>query len=287
MNSTSLLSGLKVVSLAINAPGPVAAARLARMGAEVTKVEPPAGDPLKNAARSWYEALCQGQTVVSLDLKDPNRRADLDHLLAQANLLIVSFRPSALRRMGLDWDSLHARHPRLCCAGIIGYRPPLEERTGHDLTYLADTGLLSPPGLPKSLFVDLAGAEKCVSLGLALLLNFSRTGKAECGFVSLHECAQQLAEPFKAGLTAPGGVLSGDFPSYSIYAASDGWIAVAALEPHFASSLLAELGLQHADRGALEKIFRSRKAGDWEDWALDRGLPIARIGVLSRGRHPE
>jgi alpha-methylacyl-CoA racemase len=277
MDRTSLLKGLKVVSLAINAPGPVAAARLAQMGAEVTKVEPPTGDPLKSAARPWYEALCQGQTVVSLDLKDPNGHAELEHLLAEANLLIVSFRPSALRRLRLDWESLHLRHPRLCCAGIIGYHPPFEERTGHDLSYLADTGLLSPPALPKSLFVDLAGAEKCVSLGLALVLNFSRTGKAECAFVSLHECAEELAEPLKAGLTAPGGVLSGDFPFYSIYAASDGWIAVAALEPHFYRRLSSELGLTESSRSELERQFEKHTTDWWESWARERDLPLAAI----------
>lgn len=284
MTSTSLLRGIKVVSLAINTPGPVAAARLARMGAAVTKVEPPAGDPLQRAARKWYEALRQGQTVVALDLKDPVGRGKLDELLAEADLLIVSFRPSALRRLGLDWESLHARHPRLCCAGIIGYPAPLEERTGHDLTYLADTGLLSPPSVPRSLFVDLAGAESCVSLALGLLLNFSRTGEASCGFVSLYECARELAEPLQAGLTAPGGVLSGDFPLYSMYAASDGWIAVAALEPHFAAGLLGELGLRQADRAELERIFRTRSAASWEAWAVERGLPL--VAVIVNAKNP-
>src|SRR5215469_13744677 len=128
MSSNSLLSGVKVVSLAINAPGPVAAARLARMGATVTKVEPPGGDPLKTAARAWYDSLCDGQTIVSLDLKESADRAALDRLFSGANLLVVSFRPSALRRLGLDWENLHARHPYLCCAGIIGYPAPFEER---------------------------------------------------------------------------------------------------------------------------------------------------------------
>ena len=277
MTSTSLLRGIKVVSLAINTPGPMAAARLARMGAAITKVEPPAGDPLKIAARPWYETLCRDQTVVSLDLKDPSGRVQLDDLLASASLLIVSFRPSALHRLGLDWERLHARHPEICCAGIIGYPPPLDERSGHDLTYLADTGLLSPPALLRSLFVDLAGAESCVSLALALLLNFSRTGEAGCGFVSLYECAQELAQPLHAGLTASGGVLSGDFPLYSMYPASDGWIAIAALEPHFARDLIAELGLAKADRPELEKVFRTRSAAAWEAWALERGLPLARV----------
>jgi alpha-methylacyl-CoA racemase len=277
MTSTSLLDGIKVVSLAINTPGPVAAARLARMGASVTKVEPPGGDPLKRAAGKWYDSLCQSQSVVSLDLKDPGGRTKLDSLLTVANLLIVSFRPSALRRLGLDWETLHRHHPRLCCAGIIGYPAPLEERSGHDLTYLADTGLLSPSALPRSLFVDLAGAESCVSLAVALLLSFSRTGEAACGFVSLYECAQELAQPLEAGLTAPGGVLSGDFPLYSTYCASDGWIAVAALEPHFASGLVAALGLVEADRAALEKVFRTRSAASWEAWALEHGLPIVEV----------
>jgi crotonobetainyl-CoA:carnitine CoA-transferase CaiB-like acyl-CoA transferase len=281
MTSTSLLRGIKVVSLAINTPGPVAAARLAGMGAAIVKVEPPAGDPLKTSARPWYDALCRSQTVVSLDLKDPGGRMKLDDLLADADLLIVSFRPSALRRLGLDCENLHARHPRLCCVGIIGYPAPRDERSGHDLTYLADTGLLSPPVLPRSLFVDLAGAENCVSLALALLLNFSRTGEAACGFVSLYECAQDLAQPFQAGLTAPGGVLSGDFPLYSVYQASDGWIAIAALEPHFASGLISELGLSKADRPSLEKAFRSRSAADWEAWALERGLPLAKVSARS------
>jgi crotonobetainyl-CoA:carnitine CoA-transferase CaiB-like acyl-CoA transferase len=280
MNSTPqsvLLSGIKIVSLGINAPGPVAAAHLARLGAAITKVEPPAGDPLKASARAWYDSLCHGQTVLTLDLKDSGQRAKFDELLAGADLLLASFRPSALRRLGLDWESLHARHPRLCFAGIVGYPPPLEERSGHDLTYLAPMGLLVPPALPPSLFVDLASAERCVSLALALLLHFARTGDAGFGFVSLHECASDLAAPFQAGLTSPGGVLGGGYPLYSFYQAKDGWIAVAALEPHFAQRLIAELGLGSAERSKLERAFQGRTAMEWEQWALERDLPLVAL----------
>jgi crotonobetainyl-CoA:carnitine CoA-transferase CaiB-like acyl-CoA transferase len=273
----SLLKGIKVVSISINAPGPVAAARIARMGATVTKVEPPGGDPLKMAAPRWYDSLCQGQTVVALDLKEPSQRRRLDGILETADLLLASFRPSALRRLELDWESLHARYPRLCFAGIIGYPPPHEEQTGHDLTYLADTGLLSPPLMPRSLYVDLAGAQSCVSLALALLLSFARTGQAECGFVSLHECAQDLAQPLASGLTVPGGRLAGGTPFYGMYEANDGWIAVAALEPHFARKLASELGVGGADRAEIEKVFRARSAGFWQDWAAERDLPLVAI----------
>ena len=278
MNSDStLLQGVKIVSLALNVPGPVAAARLTKFGAEVTKVEPPTGDATKTAAPGLYESLCQGQTVLRLDLKSPDGRAKLDELLAQADLLLASFRPSALQRLELDWESLHARHPKLCFVGIIGYSAPLQERTGHDLTYQADLGLLRPPQMPATLFVDLAGAERAVSMALAVLNRAARGGGAGCAWVSLHECARDLAAPLKAGLTASGGVLGGGYPLYGFYRASDGWIAIAALEPHFAEKLLSELGIKKADRPTLERIFLQRKAASWEKWAADLDLPLVEV----------
>lgn len=275
--NTTLLQGIKIVSLALNAPGPVAAARLTSMGAEVTKVEPPSGDATSNVAPKWYQSLCQGQTVLRLDLKDPRGRAQLDRMLAETDLLLASFRPSALQRLGLDWESMHARHPRLSFVGIIGYLPPLEERTGHDLTYQSDFDLLRPPEMPPTLFVDLAGAERAVSMALALLNRSARTGEAGCAWVSLHECARDLAEPLKAGLTSAGGLLGGGYPLYGFYQASDGWITVAALEPHFAERLLSELGLKKADRAELERIFLQRRAEEWESWATEKDLPIAAV----------
>jgi alpha-methylacyl-CoA racemase len=274
---SSLLQGVKIVSLALNVPGPVAAARLAKLGAEVIKVEPPVGDATSTVAPAWYQSLCEGQTVLRLDLKAPDGRAQLDELLASTDLLLASFRPSALQRLGLDWERLHARHPKLCFVGIIGYRPPLEERTGHDLTYQGDLGLLRPPQMPATLFIDLAGAERAVSMALALLNRAARKGEAGSAWVSLHECARDLSAPLKAGLTMSDGVLGGGYPLYGFYRANDGWIAVAALEPHFADRLLSELGLEKADRTKLERIFLQRKAAAWEKWAADLDLPL--VGV--------
>lgn len=278
MNSDStLLQGVKIVSLALNAPGPVAAARLTRLGARVAKVEPPSGDATKTAAPGWYEELCQGQTVLQLDLKSPEGQTKLDELLATADLLLASFRPSALQRLGLDWESLHARHPKLCFVGIVGYAAPFQERTGHDLTYQSDLGLLRPPQMPPTLFIDLAGAERAVSMALALLNRAARKGEAGCAWVSLHECAQELAAPLKAGLTTSSGLLGGAYPLYGFYRANDGWIAIAALEPHFAERLLSELGLKKADRTALERIFLQRKAASWEKWAAELDLPLVAV----------
>jgi len=274
---TQPLKGTRLVTLALNAPGPVAAARLVELGAEGIKVEPPAGDSLKSAARSWYDLLTRNQTVVTLDLKNEQDRRKLEAYLDAANLLLTSFRPSALKRLQLDWKSIHPRHPRLCAVNIIGHPPPEEEIPGHDLTYQAKLGLLRPPQLPITLYADMAGAERAVTVSLALLLNLARTGQAEFASVSLSEAMRDAAGPLTAGLTKPGGILGGGFPFYGIYEASDGWIAVAALEPAFGKRLTAELNLTGNARAELEKIFRTRTAAEWEQWAKERDLPIAAV----------
>jgi crotonobetainyl-CoA:carnitine CoA-transferase CaiB-like acyl-CoA transferase len=275
--NANLLEGIRIVSLALNAPGPAAAARLTQLGAEVTKIEPPEGDATSKFAPEWYTQLCHGQNVLRLDLKDPAGKNQLDSLLASADLLLASFRPSALRRLGLDWETLHARYPRLCFVGIIGHPAPYEERSGHDLTYQADFGLLRPPQMPPTLFIDMAGAERAVSMAVALLNKVARTGEAGCAWVSLYECAHDLAAPVRAGLTTLGGLLGGGYPLYGFYQASDGWIAIAALEPHFAQRLLAELNLEKPDRAALERIFLQRSAAEWESWAAERDLPLVAV----------
>jgi crotonobetainyl-CoA:carnitine CoA-transferase CaiB-like acyl-CoA transferase len=106
------------VSVAVNLPGPLAASRLAEFGASVTKVEPPAGDPLAHVAPNWYRSLVSRQNVVTLDVKDPHDRAELDALLADADLLITSMRPSALARLGLARP--HEIFPRLSLIEIVG-----------------------------------------------------------------------------------------------------------------------------------------------------------------------
>src|ERR1051326_1257977 len=131
--NSSLLQRTRIVSLALNAPGPAAAARLTKLGAEVTKVEPPEGDATSKFAPAWYAELCAGQQVLRLDLKGSAGKKQLDTLLSNADLLLASFRLSALRRLGLDWETLHARHPGLSFLGIIGHPAPDEERSGHDL----------------------------------------------------------------------------------------------------------------------------------------------------------
>ena len=280
-----LLQAVKVVSLAVNVPGPVAAARLAAMGAEVTKVEPPAGDPLKVEAPKWYEELAAGQKIVQLDLKHPQDRQELDRLLNEASLLITSFRPSALKRLNVAWEQLHAEHPRLGVVNIVGYPSPDEEVPGHDLTYQAKLGLLEPPNLPVTLHADMAGAERAVTAALGLLLHFARTGEAGIATVSLYQALADFTGPLSAGLTSSRGKLRGGFPFYKLYQASDGWIAVAALEPAFISRLTSALELTKVNsetESVLKEIFARKPARDWELWAATHDLPIVALQEMRR-----
>lgn len=239
--SLAPLQGCRVVNLAVNVPGPVAAARLQALGATVCKVEPPGGDPLATAAPAWYRSLTAGQEVRRLDLKSAAGREELYRLLAGADLLLTAQRPSALTRLGLSPAELGRRFPHLAHVAIVGYPAPRQEEPGHDLTYLAEAGLLDPPALPRTLLADLAGAERAVAAALALLLARQRGLPLHPVEVSLAEAASALAEPLRHGLTAPGGLLGGGLPFYRCYPAREGWVAVAALEPHFAQRLLAEL----------------------------------------------
>jgi alpha-methylacyl-CoA racemase len=278
MTPAAPLAGLRVVCLAIYVPGPMAANRLAQLGAEVTKVEAAAGDPLASWCPAWYAELSAAMRVRRLDLKADADRVVFSELLDTADLLLTAVRPGALDRLKLDWRSLHARHPHLCHVAIVGHAEPHGEIAGHDLTYQANAGLLAPPHLPRTLLADLAGAERATSAALALLIGRERGSGVHRVEVALADAAESFATPFRHGVTGTNGILGGAAPSYGLYEARDGWIAVAALEPHFWSRLLSELGLAaDAGRAHLETAFRSETAGHWADWALARGLPLVAV----------
>ncbi|MBI2796935.1 MAG: CoA transferase [Gemmatimonadetes bacterium] len=271
------LRGVVVVSIATNVPGPAAAARLRSLGAQVTKVEPPAGDYLAVAAPGWYEALCTGQEVITIDLKSEAGRASLDGRLARADVLITSHRPSALARLGLDAAGVLARFTRLCVVAIVGEAGAGAERAGHDLTYQAGVGLVSPPAMPQSLFSDLATGEAAATAALALVVQRARTGTGGVAEVALADVAARLAAPRRHGVTLESGVLGGALPVYAVYAAASGWVAVAALEPHFMQRLASGLGLDDLTHDALAAAFLQRDAEAWDSWGRAHDVPVAAV----------
>lgn len=271
------LDGIEILSTAINVPGPVAAKTLRDMGATVLKVEPPGGDPLATAAPSWYRELHTGVETQRVDLKSDDGRARLHGWLERADLLITATRPAALERLGLSWDALRHRYARLCHVAVVGYPRPRQDEAGHDLTYQADAGLLTPPMMPRTLIADLAGAYRVVSAALALLLARERGASAGYEEVALSDAAAVFAAPLRHGLTHERGWLGGGVAPYGLYETQQGWVAIAALEPHFHAALARELGVDIDDRAALSRVLAQRSAGQWHRWALERGLPLAAV----------
>lgn len=270
------MRGMRVISLATNVPGPVAAARLRALGAEVVKVEPPSGDYLATAAPPWYAELREGQRVIAIDLKSPGGRTEFDALLTDADVLIVSSRPSALARLGLTHAALSVTFPRLCTVSIVGHASPHGDQPGHDLTYQAEAGLLTD-SLPRTLFSDLAAASEAVSQVLALLLARTQGGGGGWSEVALASCAQALAAPVRHGLTAPGGPLGGGNPAYGVYRTNDGLLAVGALEPHFLQRLLGLLQLERNDAAAIAQAIATRSTREWVEAGRERDIPLVAL----------
>jgi crotonobetainyl-CoA:carnitine CoA-transferase CaiB-like acyl-CoA transferase len=242
------LRGVRVLSLALNLPGPAALMHLRTLGATCTKAEPPGrdgggGDPMGQYNPDAYAQLHEGIKVITLDLKADRGQAALHRELARSDVLLTSFRPSALNKLGLSWQALRKAHPALSMVSIVGAPGQRAEEPGHDLTYLADAGLIPGLDLPATLFADMGGALMAANAVLqAVLLNRS-TGRGSFHEVALSDAAAWLALPRSWGLTQPKGAVGGAHAGYRIYPCKDGRVAVAALEPHFAAALCDAAGV--------------------------------------------
>lgn len=259
---------MRVVSMAQNAPGPVALARIAAEGAVAIKIEPPWGDPLETLCKPWYDALHRQVAIERLDLKTAEGRTRALALLEDADVFLASHRPSALARLALDASSLQARLPALRHVNIVGDTANPEE-PGHDLTYQARAGLLRTE-LPLTLIADMAAAERAY----AVIKDAMREPGA-VRMVGLFDVVRDLAAPLTYGLTASGGVLGGGNPAYAIYPTREGDVAVGALEPHFRKRLYEGLGLP--DGADPRAVLATRTAAEWERWALERDIPLVAI----------
>lgn len=254
------LRGVRVLSLALNLPGPAALMRLKAMGATCLKAEPPgpkgapagtSGDPMGQYNATAYATLHDGIKLVTLDLKTEQGQQKLHKELARTDLLLTSFRPSALAKLGLGWKALHKAYPALSVVAIVGAPGPRAEEPGHDLTYLADAGLVTGLDLPATLFADMGGSLMASEAALKAVLTQKTRGKGSFQEVALSDAAAWLALPRSWGLTQPQGAVGGAHAGYRIYPCKDGRVAVAALEPHFAAALCAAAGVPMAGMATL------------------------------------
>lgn len=246
------LKGTRILSLALNLPGPAALMRCQQMGAKCVKLEPPPhpsappgtpGDAMGLYNRSAYGLLHEGVSIITANLKTADGQKILHRALRKTDVLLTSFRPSALKHLGLEWKTLHRQYPALSCVAIVGAPGSRAEEPGHDLTYLAENDLISGLNLPPTLYADMAGALMASEAVLQARLLQLRKGTGARIEVALSRAAQFLALPHHWGLTQPGSAIGGGHAGYRVYPCKDGRVALAALEPHFAADLAALVGL--------------------------------------------
>jgi crotonobetainyl-CoA:carnitine CoA-transferase CaiB-like acyl-CoA transferase len=299
--TSGALAGLTVLDLSRLLPGPYLGRVLADLGADVIKVEAPGGHgdwvrwlpPLAGDQGASFAALNYGKRSVVLDLKKPEGAAVLRALCRRADVLVESFRPGVLDRLGVGYDALAAENPRLVFCSISGYgqEGPLAATPGHDLGYLARSGVLSlfgpaasAPQVPGVQLADIAGGALSAAVGiLAALRERDRTGKGRHLDVSMTRSlgaflALELPRRAAGEVDARGeGLLTGGVPCYRVYATADGrHMVLAALEPKFWTSFCERAGCRHLVDQALARgevggavvreltaLFASRTQAEW------------------------
>ena len=269
------LAGLLVVDLSRYLPGAFATRELRRLGARVVRLEPPGGDPMRDTAPAWHDALNAGAESVVCDLK---AEPELGHALAaRADVVVESFRPGVVERLGIGPGDL-PESVVYCSITGFGVEGAHAQRAGHDLNYLGWAGVLADtaPGMPPVQAADLAaGALGAVTEILAALLERERTGRGSRIVVSMTHRSHRLGAHRLGGDPLPR-LLTGGLASYGIYATAEGrMLTVGALEPKFFRRLCELIGLpEFAERQydapaqdeiarALADAFVQRSLDDW------------------------
>ena len=217
--------------------------RCKAMGATCVKLEPPSGDPMGVYNPNAYAQLHTGVRIAKVDLKTELGQRALHRELAKTDVLLTSFRPSALEKLGLTWKLLHKQYPQLNMVAIVGAPGARAEEPGHDLTYMAENDLIPGLDLPASLYADMGGSLMATEAVLQAVLMQRSKGAGVQIDVALSEAAAYIGLPRTWGLTKPGAAVGGGHAGYRVYACKDGRVAVAALEPHFAASLCGLVGI--------------------------------------------
>lgn len=286
------LSGITVVELASLAPAPFGCMMLADLGARVTRVERPGAGALDVPTA----ALDRGKETVVTDLKTSDGVAAVRELASAADVFVEAYRPGVAERLGVGPDDLLALNPRLVYARMTGWgqRGPLAQTAGHDINYLALSGMLHPlarrgerPNPPTNVLADFAGGGMLLANGvLAALVERATTGRGQVLDVAMVDGAS-LFSTFLRGMHAAGlwdeqpgtNLLDGGAPFYDTYTCADGrFVAVGALEPQFFAALLDGLGLDAATlppqldragwprmRQVLTDVFATRSRDEWAE----------------------
>ncbi|MBL8178905.1 MAG: CoA transferase [Bryobacterales bacterium] len=315
MFAANALTGVTVLDLTRLLPGPMATRWLVEMGARVIKIEDRgAGDYMRAMNPALFEMANRGKEFAALDLKSEADREEFLALVDTADVVVEGFRPGVMERLGVGWETLRARNPRLVYVAITGYGHGSRYRdmAGHDINYLAMAGVLDligvaggAPVVPGVQIADLAGGSMYAVMGLLAALSArERTGEGSFvdagmtqGAALLLPVAYAAAE---AGRTMRRGedVLCGRYACYNVYEARDGrYVAVGALEGKFWAALCRGLGRedligeQFAEDprrseviGIVAGIMRERDAEEWFSLLGDADACLTPVRTAAEGR---
>jgi crotonobetainyl-CoA:carnitine CoA-transferase CaiB-like acyl-CoA transferase len=307
--SPRLLAGVRVLDFSRLLPGPFCSLLLADLGADVVKLEEPgAGDyarwypPMAGDVGGAFAALNRDKRSVAVNLKNSRGVAVAHRLAERADVLVESFRPGVMDRLGLGFDALAARNPRLVYCAISGYgqEGPYRDRAGHDIDYAALAGVVALTGARGGVPVqpgiqvgDFSGALYGAIAILAALYERERSGRGRFLDVSMTEGAlsflTMLFGKVAAGFeraTRGEDELAGGFPCYGVYATSDGKaMALGALEPKFWQAFCEAVerpdlaGQGHlagsagdAARAEVAAVFRTRTRDEWISFLAGRDV---------------
>ena len=309
--ATGPLAGLRVLDLSRLLPGPFCSLLLADLGAEVLKVEdtgmgdyvrwsPPYVEGVEESASSaLFLALNRNKRSIRVDLKAAAGREVLLRLVRDADVLLESFRPGVLDRLGVGYERLREENRGLVYCAITGYGQdgPCRDRAGHDMNYLGLNGLLAltgeqdgPPVQAAGQIADVGGGALMAAVGiLAALRERERSGEGQLVDVSMTDgalswlamlAAQQLNDRAGAPLRRGRLPLSGGLLCYRPYRCADGWVTLGALEPKFWQAWCRGVGREDlverqfegpgsAAHAEVERIFAARTRAEWEAFAAE------------------
>lgn len=288
------LAGMKIVELAGIGPAPMCAMLLADLGATVLRIDRPQAAGLGIPRPLKFDLVLRSRGVIQIDLKSEAGLMLAHELIAEADALIEGFRPGTTERMGLGPDVCRGLNPKLVYGRMTGWGQdgPLAQAAGHDLNYIAITGVQDAigrtgqaPAIPLNLIGDYAGGAMYLAMGLlAAIIEARNSGKGQVVDAAMVDGVLSLAT-FYFGLSAAGihkpqresNVLDGGAPFYNLYECADGkWISIAPIEPKFYEQLLRLLGLKPAELGdqndcerwphartVLATKFKTRTRAEW------------------------
>jgi alpha-methylacyl-CoA racemase len=315
---TGPLSGLKVVEIGSIGPGPFCGMLLADLGADVIRVDRTTGAALVGPNADFRtEVMHRGRRSVAVDLKHPEGRDVVLELVRRADVLLEGFRPGVAERLGIGPDDCAAVNERLVYGRITGYgqNGPMAQAVGHDINYVAQSGLLSligrsgqPPTPPLSLVGDFGGGGLLLALGVvSAAWEAQRSGRGQVVDAAMVDGSALLGAAFHGFVsggtwdtTRGSNIVDSGAPFYDVYETSDGkWLAVAAMEARFYAELLEILEIDPAslpdqnDRAQwpeMKKIFadtiRTKPRDAWVERAGGRGCVSAMLEVDESWEHP-